>query len=225
GAGTWEEAGRGAHAVVRERWAGAAAASARLTHDAERMAAPGPPAPVTAPSVVAEAVAYAGTDAITYALARLPPRGPARVDARLAAAHHLGNPAYAVRYAHAHAASTLRQAADLGLGPGGAALFQPRLLAHPCEQALLCELSWLPERVARAARRRRPDVFARFLEDLAGAYFGCQEACPAVPPGIGPPGIGPPGEPTTGTGSARLWLAAAARTGLGAGLDLLGVDA
>jgi arginyl-tRNA synthetase len=173
--------------------------------------------------VVTEAVAYAGADAITYALARLPPRGPARVDARLAAAHHLGNPAYAVRYAHAHAASSLRQAAYLGLGLGDAALFQPRLLDHPCEQALLYELSWLPERVAGAARRRRPDGFARFLEGLAEAYLGCQEACPAVPPGFGPPGIGPPGERATGT--ARLWLAAAARTGLGAGLDLLGVDA
>ena len=222
---TWDEARQRVHAAVTGRLAEAAGARVRHHQNAERIAAPGSPAAAAVASAVAEAVAYAGTDAITYALARLPPRGPARVDARLAAAHHLGNPAYAVRYAHAHAASTLRQAADLGLGPGGAALFQPRLLAHPCEQALLCELSWLPERVARAARRRRPDVFARFLEDLAGAYFGCQEACPAVPPGIGPPGIGPPGEPTTGTGSARLWLAAAARTGLGAGLDLLGVDA
>jgi arginyl-tRNA synthetase len=107
-------------------------------------------------------------------------------------------------------------------------LFQPRLLVHPCEQALLYELSWLPERVAGAARRRRPDVFARFLEGLAGAYFGCQETCPAVPPGFGPPGTEPPGNGPPGeraTGTARLWLAAAARTGLRAGLDLLGVGA
>ena len=133
---------------------------------------------------VAEAVAYAGADAITYALARLLPRGPARVDARLAAAHHLGNPAYAVQYAHAHAASALRQAADLGLGRGEAAEFQPRLLAHPSEQALLNKLSWLPERVAGAARRARPDVLTHFLEGLARAYFDCQETCPAVRPGM-----------------------------------------
>jgi arginyl-tRNA synthetase len=221
---TWEEARQHVHAAVTARLAETAGARVKHHQDAERIAAPGSPAPAAA-SVVTEAVAYAGADAITYALARLPPRGPARVDARLAAAHHLGNPAYAVRYAHAHAASSLRQAADLGLGLGDAALFQPRLLDHPCEQALLYELSWLPERVAGAARRRRPDVFARFLEGLAGAYFGCQEACPAVPPGFGPPGIGPPGERATGTGTARLWLAAAARTGLRAGVDLLGVDA
>jgi len=221
---TWEEARQHVHAAVTARLAETAGARVKHHQDAERIAAPGSPAPAAA-SVVTDAVAYAGADAITYALARLPPRGPARVDARLAAAHHLGNPAYAVRYAHAHAASSSRQAADLGLGLGGAALFQPRLLDHPCEQALLYELSWLPERVAGAARRRRPDVFARFLEGLAGAYFGCQEACPAVPPGFGPPVIGPPVERATGTGTARLWLAAAARTGLRAGLDLLGVGA
>jgi len=201
---------------------------------------PDSPARVRATSVVAEAIAYAGADAVTYALARLPPRGPARVDAHLAAAHHLGNPAYAVRYAHAHAASTLRQAADLGLGLGEAARFQPRLLTHPSEQALLHELSWLPERVAGAARRRRPDAFAHYLEGLAGAYFDCQEACPAVPPGTGLsgtglsgtglPGTGPPAtarpeESATGAGPARLWLVAAARTALRAGLDRLGVAA
>jgi hypothetical protein len=227
---TWEEARQRVHAAVTGRLAEAAGAHVKTQHAAERIAAPDSPAWVRATSVVAEAVAYAGVDAVTYALARLPPRGPARVDARLAAAHHLGNPAYAVRYAHAHAASTLRQAADLGLGLGEAARFQPRLLTHPSEQALLHELSWLPGRVAGAARRRRPDAFAHYLEGLAEAYFDCQEACPAVPPGTGLPGTGPPatarpGEPVTGPGPARLWLAAAARTALRAGLDRLGVAA
>jgi arginyl-tRNA synthetase len=203
---TWEEARQRVHVAVTARLAETAGARIRRDHDAERIAAPHPAAPVT------EALAYAGADAITYALAGLAPRAPAAVDARLAAAHHLGNPAYAVRYAHAHAASALRQAADLGLYRGDAAQFQPRLLAHPAEQALLHELSWLPERVAGAARRARPDVFARFLEGLAQAYFDCQEACPAARPGMMP-------------GAARLWLAAAARTALCTGLGLLGVDA
>ena len=172
--------------------------------------------PRAASGPVADAVAFAGSGAIGYALARIPPGAPARADPCLAAAHHLGNPAYAVRYAHAHAASTLRQAADLGLGLGEAAEFQPRLLAHPTEQWLLDELSWLPERVAGAARRARPDVLTRYLERLADAYFDCQEACPATGPGVRT------GGPET---VARLWLAAAARTALRAGLDLLGVDA
>jgi arginyl-tRNA synthetase len=90
--------------------------------------------------------------AIAYALARIPPGATAHVSPCLAAAHHLGNPAYAVRYAHAHAAATLRQAADLGLGLGEAAEFGPQLLAHPSERWLLHELSWPPERAAGAAR-------------------------------------------------------------------------
>jgi DALR anticodon binding domain len=193
-----------------------------------REESPGVASPARAVGPVAEAVAYAGADAITYALARLLPRGPARVDARLAAAHHLGNPAYAVQYAHAHAASALRQAADLGLSRGEAAEFQPRLLAHPSEQALLNELSWLPERVAGAARRARPDVLAHFLEGLARAYFDCQETCPAVRPGmVVPDGTdrSPAGRTAVQAAAARLWLAAAARTALGAGLGLLGVGA
>jgi arginyl-tRNA synthetase len=196
----------------------------------EALVVEGPVVEGSAPAAgpVAEAVAYAGADAITYALARLLPTGQARVDASLAAGHHLGNPAYAVQYAHAHAASALRQAADLGLGRGEAAEFQPRLLAHPGEQALLNKLSWLPERVAGAARRARPDVLAHFLEDLARAYFDCQETCPAVRPGmVVPDGTdrSPAGRAAIQAAAARLWLAAAARTALGTGLGLLGVGA
>jgi arginyl-tRNA synthetase len=165
---------------------------------------------------VADAIDFAGAGAIRYALARIPPGAPARVDPGHAAQRRLDVPAYAVRYAHAHAVSALRQAADLGLSLGEAAEFGPRLLAHPSERVLLDELSWLPERVAGAARRARPDVFPRYLERLAGAYFDCQELCPAAWPGMraGSPEI-----------VARLWLAAASATALRAGLDLLGVDA
>ena len=224
---TWDEARQRVHATVTGRLAEAAGAHVTREHDAERITAPHPAASVTE-GPVAEAVAFAGADAITYTLARLLPRGPARVDARLAAAHHLGNPAYAVQYAHAHAASALRQAADLGLGRGEAAEFQPRLLAHPSEQALLNKLSWLPERVTGAARRARPDVLTHCLEGLARAYFDCQETCPAVRPGmVVPDGTdrSPPGRAAVQAAAARLWLAAAARTALGAGLGLLGVGA
>ncbi|MDR0345588.1 MAG: hypothetical protein LBI49_21235 [Nocardiopsaceae bacterium] len=132
------------------------------------------------------------------------------------------NPAYAVRYAHAHAVSVLRQAADLGLERGEAAGFRPRLLAHPREQALLGTMSWLPERVAGAARRGQPYVLARYLTELAGAYLDCHQHCPAVWPGAVRPG-GP--VPAAAVIPARLWLTAAARTALAAGLGLLGVTA
>src|SRR6266581_4888079 len=112
---------------------------------------------------LAAAVAYAGPDAVRYALARMPPGGRAP-EAAVIARHVLANPAYAVRYAHAAAAAVLRWAAGLGTRPAG---FTPRLLAEPGELALLDALSWLPERVAVAARRGRPDEFAGYLAELA----------------------------------------------------------
>ena len=210
----WPQAWRLLSASVSARLA--EVAGARASASATDIRGPGQPAAASGSGPVAAAIAFAGSWAITYALARMPPDAPVRPDQHAAAAHHLGNPAYAVRYAHAHAASSLRQAADLGLSMSDAAEFRARLLAHPAEQWLLDELSWLPERVAGAARRRRPDVLTRYLERLAGAYFDCQEACPAMGPG---PGAGGPET------AARLWLAAATKTALRAGLDLLGVDA
>jgi arginyl-tRNA synthetase len=181
----------------------AAIAGATVIFYAERSLVP---APVPA-SPVPGAVAYAGLDAVRFALARTP-AGGVPPSAAVIARHVLENPAYAVRYAHAAAAAVLRWAAALGTGPGG---FQPRLLAEPGELALLDALSWLPERVATAARRRRPDEFARYLEELAARTIDTMS--------------------TTGftrissISSERLWLADAARTGLAAGLGLLGVSA
>jgi arginyl-tRNA synthetase len=135
-----------------------------------------------------------------------------------------------VRYAHAHAASALRQAADLGLPGPDAERFRPCLLAHPSERVLLDVMSWLPERVAGAARRQQPHVVAAYLEELASRYFSWQEACPVMLPGAVPPR---PAHPRSGGGppaggeliQARLQLASAARTVLGTGLRLLGIAA
>jgi arginyl-tRNA synthetase len=181
----------------------AATAGASIIFYPERTVVP-PPVPA---SPVPAVVAYAGLDAVRFALARMPPGGvPPR--AEVIARHVLGNPAYAVRYAHAAAAAVLRWAAALGTAPGE---FRPRLLAGPAELALLDALSWLPERVAMAARRGRPDEFAGYLEELAARTIDTMS--------------------TTGfttissITSERLWLADAARTALAAGLGLLGVDA
>ena len=181
----------------------AATAGATVIFYAERSVVP-PPVPA---SPLPAAIAYAGLDAIRFALARTPPGG-AQPQAAVLARHVLGNPAYAVRYAHAAAAAVLRWAAALGTGPGE---FRPRLLAGPAELAVLDALSWLPERVATAARRGRPDEFAGYLEELAARTIDTMS--------------------TTGfttipnISSARLWHAGAARTGLAAGLGLLGVGA
>jgi hypothetical protein len=157
--------------------------------------------------VVAEAIAYAGLDAVLFALARMPPNGSAPDPERIAR-HVLGNPAYAVRYAHAAAAAVLRRAdkqpGEFRSGP----LAEPGELAQQ-ELTLLDALSWLPERVASAARCRRPDWFARYLETLASRTIDTMST-------------------TSYRGAEtdeRLWLAEAARTGLAAGLGLLGITA
>ena len=184
---------------------------AKQAKQANRPTAPeADPAPTA--TTVREAIAYAGEDAVRFTLARATPRSRAPDPAHIAP-HVLGNPAYAVRYAHAAAAAVLRWA---GSQPGE---FRPGQLTEPGELAnheltqneltLLDALSWLPERVAVAGRRGRPDIFARYLETLATRTIDTMS--------------------TTGykrvAESEKLWLATAARTGLAAGLGLLGIDA
>ena len=160
---------------------------------------------------MAEATRYAGADTVRFALARMPPgarAAPERVGGAVIARHVLANPAYAVRYAHAAAAAVLRWAAALGTRPAG---FTPRLLAEPGELALLDALSWLPERVAVAARRGRPDEFAGYLEELAARTIETMSTTSFTT--------------ISSISSERLWLADAARTGLASGLGLLGIGA
>ena len=188
----------------------AAAAGATVFSDAERSCVPAPdPLPAAWPETgpVAAAVAYAGADAVRFALARMPPGGEPP-NAAVIARHVLANPAYAVRYAHAAAAAVLRWAAALGTRPAG---FTPRLLAEPGELALLDALSWLPERVAMAARRGRPDEFAGYLEELAARTMETMSMTSFTT--------------LSSISSERLWLADAARTGLAASLELLGIGA
>jgi arginyl-tRNA synthetase len=181
-------------------------------------------------SPVAVAVSFAGRDAVTFTLARAVPGKPLGLDKEIMARRVPANPAYAVRYAHARAASGVRWAVtsrggDLSYSPPAAggtgvplreATALPGPPADPGELALLDALSWLPERVAAAARRGRPDEFARYLEDLASVTIDVLSS--ARHQGIGPKGNRAPE-------SDRLTLARAARTGLAAGLGLLGVTA
>jgi arginyl-tRNA synthetase len=160
-------------------------------------------------------MAYAGRDAVTFTLARAIPGKTLRIDPEIMARHVPGNPAYAVRYAHARAASGVRWAA---ISRGREAVALPRPPADPGELTVLDALSWLPDRVATAARRGRPDEFARYLEDLASVTVDVLST--ARHPGTGGTGRGKGAAP----GSDRLALAEAARTALAAGLGLLGVS-
>jgi arginyl-tRNA synthetase len=213
GAAGWAQARRLVAGAVMARLAGAAGAAV------VRESQPAPARP-RAPGAPAAAVEFAGADAIRYALARTRSAAEAnQIEVRRCVRYRFSNPFFAVRYAHAHAASVLRWAADLGAGPGDRPAPGPGSLAHPAERALLGLMSWMPERTASAARRARPDVFTRYLEDLAGAWLDCRERRPALAAG----GRAAPRD--AAETAARLWLAAAARTALSTGLRLLGVAA
>jgi arginyl-tRNA synthetase len=231
---SWERARAALAAQLTARLAAAAGAAAALPEGAERTVssppseqlAPGGAATAGYPAKTAEpaasappqetelarAVAYAGADAVRFSLARAVPGRPVGIDRQLIARHVLGNPAYAVRYAHARAASGVRWAANSRPITLGRPAVPRHPLAHQAELVLLDALSWLPERVAMAARRGRPDEFARYLEELASATVAAL-ICVGYPANARVPG------------TDRLSMAKAARTGLAAGLGLLGVDA
>ena len=231
---SWEKARAALAVQLTARLAAAAGATAALPESVERtVSSPRPeqrapgggatagrtaktaePAPSRLPqqAELAEAVAYAGADAVRFSLARAVPGRPLEIDRQLIARHVLGNPAYAVRYAHARAASGVRWAANSRPTTLGRQAVPRHPLAHQAELVLLDALSWLPERVAVAARRGRPDEFARYLEELASATVAAL-IC-----------VGYPANARV-AGTDRLSLADAARTGLAAGLGLLGVGA
>jgi arginyl-tRNA synthetase len=229
-AATWEEARAALAARLTARLAAAAGATVSGS-TRPRSGQPGTEPDANprrrdhvASGEIAAAVAFAGRDGVTFALARAIPGRPLRVEPEIIARQVAGNPAYAVRYAHARAASGVRWAlASRGDDPSSPALGDtgrpvreaepaPRLPADPGELALLDALSWLPERVAVAARRGRPDEFARYLEELAGVTVDVLSS--ARHPGN-----------AAAPGSDRLTLARAARTGLAAGLGLLEISA
>ncbi|WP_344733270.1 DALR anticodon-binding domain-containing protein, partial [Spinactinospora alkalitolerans] len=144
------------------------------------------------------------------------------------ARHTDANPAFAVRYAHAHAHVTaFRWARDLGLartpaGRGYCAAAVADLDAPPAA-ALIGALFDGPGALAAAARRSEPHILVRYLEGLSAAYHEWRESCDAIT-----------GESTgraTADGgrgeitAARLDTCAAVAGVLRTGLSLLGVSA
>ena len=169
-------------------------------------------------------MAYLGSDSVRYGLARTMSGQrvrPASLGVASAgiASPRMTQPLCQVQQAHAAAASTLRWAADLGLEPAGATDDLARQLSSPAERALLSLLSYLPVRVAAAARRRRPDELPRYLEQVSAAWLACQLQASALPFG----GTAAPRDPAQA--AARLVLARAVAAVVAAGLTLTGVAA
>lgn len=231
GAPTWADAWRSQHQALLGRLADAAGAKVKFSDD-ERMSFSTSPL-WAGDSTPESAIEEHELDAVRYALARSADPSPAAITAQLDRPLDVSNPFVLVRHAHADAVSTLRWAADLGLGrlgPGGAepphpeASPVPRRRAmepQPPELAVIDQLAWLPERVASACRRARPADVTAYLERLAELWLACSESCPALPFR----GRGAPSLDADADRDARLLLAGAAGVALQAGLGLLGVAA
>ena len=201
------------------------AMTGRLSHAAgadatsERERGPRSDSAPAADSPVGVAVAWFGESAVRYAVARTLSGSAGRLAWQLRRGNRLPDPLTAVQVAHADARSTLRWAADLSIEPADHASHVDTALTGLAERRLLALLSWLPERVASAARRSRPDELPRYLEQVAAAWMTCKQDSPALPFG----GQAAATDPDV-TGS-RLLLADAARTVLAAGLALTGISA
>ncbi|MCB1300119.1 MAG: arginine--tRNA ligase, partial [Tetrasphaera sp.] len=159
-----------------------------------------------------------GTDPVRYSMARYPADSPLSLDSEEMKRRTNDNPVFYVQYAHARTCNVARLAAgdDVRRGDG----FDPALLTHQTEAALLAILGDYPRIVAQAAALREPHRVARYLEDLAARYHKWYDECrvrPAVLDGVT--------EPVTDLHRTRLWLNDATRQVLANGLDLLGVSA
>ncbi len=172
-----------------------------------------------ADSPVRAAVAWFGESAVRYHLARTLSGSAGQLARQLRPGNRMPAELTVVQVAHADAASTLRWAADLHIDRAASAEPVDGALSNLAERRLLALLSWLPERVASAARRSRPDELPRYLEQVAAAWLICKQDSPALPFG------GQAAATDPGAAGARLLLADAARTVLAAGLDLTGIAA
>jgi arginyl-tRNA synthetase len=157
-----------------------------------------------------------GVDAARYALARFTTDSNIDIDLDLWARQTSDNPVFYVQYAHARLSSILRNATDLGLAPAGVDDYDPTLLGHEREGALLRALAEFPRLVSTAAQLREPHRVARYLEDTASAFHKFYDVCRVLPLGD---------EQPSDLHRARLLLVDATRTVFANGLHLLGVSA
>jgi arginyl-tRNA synthetase len=154
-----------------------------------------------------------GVDAARYALVRSSADSQIDIDLDLWARKTSDNPVFYVQYAATRAASVLRNAADLGIEPGG----DVGLLTDPREADLLLALAEFPSVVATAAELREPHRVARYLEEkVAKSAQRFWDECQVLPKGD---------EEAAPTAAPRLLLWKATRTVLENGLGLLGVSA
>jgi arginyl-tRNA synthetase len=165
--------------------------------------------------VLEDLVEAVGVDAARYALTRSSTDSMIDIDLDLLRKHTNENPVYYVQYAHARTCNVTRLAGEDGVHLADG--FDPSLLTHDSEAALLAILGDFPRTVAQAAKLREPHRVPRYLEDLAGRYHKWYDDCRVRPRETG--------EEITDLHRTRLWLNEATRVVLANGLGLLGVSA
>ena len=164
--------------------------------------------------VLEDLVEAVGVDAARYALTRSSTDSMIDIDLDLLTKHTNENPVYYVQYAHARTCNVARLADEDGVHLADG--FDPSLLTHDSEAALLAILGDFPRVVAQAARLREPHRVARYLEDLAGRFHKWYDECRVRPREAD--------EEITDLHRTRLWLNDATRVVLANGLGLLGVS-
>ncbi|WP_299035742.1 arginine--tRNA ligase [uncultured Pseudokineococcus sp.] len=155
-----------------------------------------------------------GVDAARYSLSRSPIDSMIDIDLDVLTRRTTENPVFYVQYAHARTCGVARNAEAAGVRREDG--FDPSLLTHPTESAVLAALGEHPRVVEQAAELREPHRVARHLEVLAGTFHKWYDECRVAPLGE---------EPVEDVHRTRLWLAEAVRTVLASGLDLVGVSA
>ena len=131
-------------------------------------------------------------------------------DLELAKTQSNENPVYYVQYAHARAASILRNAADVGVEADASRTGE--LLRHPAERALVRHLLDFPDALATAAERRETHEVPRYAYELASAFSAFYRDCKVL-------------SEDADLSRARLALVDATRGVLVNALDLLGISA
>jgi arginyl-tRNA synthetase len=164
--------------------------------------------------VLEDLVEAVGVDAARYALTRSSTDSMIDIDLDLLRKHTNENPVYYVQYAHARTCNVTRLAGEDGVHLADG--FDPSLLTHDSEGALLAILGDFPRTVAQAAKLREPHRVPRYLEDLAGRYHKWYDDCRVRPREAD--------EQITDLHRTRLWLNEATRVVLANGLGLLGVS-
>jgi arginyl-tRNA synthetase len=165
--------------------------------------------------VLEDLVEAVGVDAARYALTRSSTDSMIDIDLDLLRRRTNENPVYYVQYAHARTCNVTRLAGEDGVHLADG--FDPSLLTHESEAALLAILGDFPRTVAQAAKLREPHRVPRYLEDLAGRYHKWYDDCRVRPREAG--------EEITDLHRTRLWLNEATRVVLANGLGLVGVSA